>query len=40
MSPTEYLLRIEDIVKKRNVLDDYLARYKTGEINIEIIAAS
>ena len=39
MSPTEYLLRIEDIVKKRNVLDDYLARYKTGEISIEIIAA-
>ena len=39
MSPSEYLLRLENIVNKRNTLDDYLARYRNGEENIEIIAA-
>ena len=39
MPPTEYLLRIEDIVNKRNTLNDYLARYGKGEKNVDIIAA-
>ena len=39
MPPSEYLLRLENIVNKRNTLADYLARYKNGEENIEIIAA-
>ena len=38
MPPTEYLLRIEDIAKKRNTLSDYLARYNKGEENADIIA--
>ena len=37
--PTEYLLRLEDIVHKRNTLDDYLARYKKGEVSVDIIAS-
>ena len=39
LTPTEYLLRLNDIVHKRNTLDDYLARYKKGEISSDIIAA-
>ena len=39
MPPTEYLLRIKDIAKKRNTLQDYLARYEKGEVNSEIITA-
>ena len=39
MPPTEYLLRIENIVKKRNTLSDYLTRYNKGEKNVDIIAA-
>ena len=39
MPRSEYLLRIEDISKKRNTLNDYLARYKNGEMNADIIAS-
>ena len=39
MPPTEYLLRIEDIAKKRNTLSDYLNRYEKGEVSPDIIAA-
>ena len=39
MPPTEYLLRIENIIKKRNTLSDYLTRYNKGEKNVDIIAA-
>jgi len=39
LPPTEYLLRINDIVNKRNTLDDYLRRYKKGEISSEILAS-
>ena len=39
LSPTEYLLRLNDIVHKRNTLDDYLARYKNGELSADIVAA-
>ena len=39
LPPTEYLMRIEDIVHKRNTLNDYLTRYKKGEISANIIAA-
>ena len=39
LPPTEYLMRIEDITYKRNTLNDYLARYKKGEISADIIAA-
>ena len=39
ISPTEYLLRLNDIVHKRNTLDDYLARYEKGELSADIIAA-
>jgi len=39
LPPTEYLIRIEDIAQKRNTLNDYLARYKKGEISADIIAA-
>ena len=39
LPPTEYLLRIEDIVKKRNTLSDYLTRYNQGVISADIIAA-
>ena len=38
MPPTEYLLRIGNIAQKRNTLNDYLSRYKNGEINADIIA--
>ena len=38
MPPTEYLLRIEDIAKKRNTLNDYLARFEKGEKSADIIA--
>ena len=36
--PTEYLQRIEDIAQKRNTLNDYLTRYRKGEVNADIIA--
>jgi tetratricopeptide (TPR) repeat protein len=39
LPPTEYLLRIEDIVKKRNTLSDYLTRYNQGVKSADIIAA-
>ena len=39
MPPTEYLLRIENIVKKRNTLSDYLTRYNQGVKSADIIAA-
>ena len=39
MPPSEYLLRLENIVNKRNTLDDYLTRYRNGDESIEIIAA-
>ena len=39
MPPTEYLLRIEDIVQKRNTLSDYLTRYNQGIKSADIIAA-
>ena len=39
LSPTEYLLRLNDIVYKRNTLDDYLARYEKGELSADIVAA-
>ena len=39
LPPTEYLLRIEDIALKRNTLNDFLAQYKNGEANADIIAA-
>ena len=39
LSPTEYLLRIENIAQKRNTLHDYLTRYEKGEVNADIIAA-
>ena len=39
LPPTEYLLRIKDIAKKKNILNDFLARYEKGEKNIEMIAA-
>ncbi len=39
LTPTEYLLRLNDIVHKRNTLDDYLARYKKGELGADIVAA-
>ena len=39
LSPTEYLLRLNDIVHKRNTLDDYLARYEKGELSADIVAA-
>ena len=39
LSPTEYLLRLNDIVNKRNTLDDYLARYEKGELSADIVAA-
>ena len=39
ISPTEYLMRIEDIARKQNTLEDYLTRYENGEVNAEIIAA-
>jgi len=38
LPPTEYLLRIEDIAKKRNTLSDFLARYENGNVNADIIA--
>jgi len=38
LSPSEYLLRIEDIAKQRNTLNDYLERYNNGEIDMDIIA--
>ena len=38
LPPTEYLLRIEDIAKKRNTLDDYLDRYENGNVSADIIA--
>ena len=38
LPPTEYLLRIEDITKKRNTLDDYLDRYENGTVSADIIA--
>ena len=39
LPPTEYLMRIEDIAYKRNTLNDYLARYKNGDLSADIIAA-
>ncbi|SVB10958.1 uncharacterized protein METZ01_LOCUS163812, partial [marine metagenome] len=39
LSPTEYLLRLNDIVHKRNTLDDFLARYAKGELSADIVAA-
>ena len=39
LTPTEYLLRLNDIVHKRNTLDDYLARYEKGELSADIVAA-
>ena len=36
--PTEYLLRLKDIVNKRNTLEDYLSRYGRGEISVDIVA--
>ena len=39
LPPTEYLLRLNDIINKRNTLDDYLARYNRGNLNSDIIAA-
>ena len=38
MPPSEYLLRINDIAKKRNTLSDYLARYNKGEVSVDIIS--
>jgi len=38
MPPTEYLLRIKDIAKKRNTLSDYLDRYENGNVSVDIIA--
>ena len=38
ISPMEYLLRIEDIAKNRNTLQDYLAHYEKGEVSADIIA--
>jgi len=38
MPPTEYLLHIENIAKKRNTLSDFLARYEKGEVSADIIA--
>ena len=38
LSPTEYLLRIEDITLKRNTLNDYLTRYENGEKSADILA--
>ena len=37
--PTEYLLKLNDIINKRNTLDDYLSKYEKGDQNAEIIAA-
>ncbi|SVB60262.1 uncharacterized protein METZ01_LOCUS213116, partial [marine metagenome] len=39
LPPTEYLLRLNDIINKRNTLDDYLTRFEEGEINSDLIAA-
>ena len=39
LNPTEYLLRLNDIVHKRNTLDDYLTRYEKGESGADIVAA-
>jgi tetratricopeptide (TPR) repeat protein len=39
LPPTEYLLRLNDIINKRNTLDDYLARFEKGELNSDLIAA-
>ena len=39
LPPTEYLLRLEDIVNKRNTLDDLLIRYERGEISSDMVAA-
>ena len=33
------MLRLNDIIHKRNTLDDYLARYKKGELSADIVAA-
>ena len=38
LPPTEYLMRIENIVKHENTLDDYLSRYENGEMNVDLIA--
>ena len=39
LPPSEYLIRIKDIAKKRNTLNDFLVRYEKGEKNPEMIAA-
>ena len=38
LPPTEYLMRIENIIGKRNTLDDYIARYERGDVTEDIIA--
>ena len=38
ISPSEYLLRIEDIAKNQNTLNDYLDRYEKGDVSEDIIA--
>ena len=39
LPPSEYLLRLEDIIHKRNTLGDYLDRYNKGETSADIVAA-
>ena len=39
LPPTEYLLRLKDIVEKRNTLDDYLTKYENGDSSEDLFAA-
>ena len=38
LPPGEYLSRIQDIRENKHTLDDYLTRYKNGEVTSDIIA--
>ena len=38
LPPGEYLARIQDIRENKHTLDDYLTRYKNGEVTSDIIA--
>ncbi|SVC28367.1 uncharacterized protein METZ01_LOCUS281221, partial [marine metagenome] len=33
------MLRLNDIINKRNTLEDYLARYEKGDVNADLVAA-
>ena len=39
LPPTEYLLRLNDIIYKRNTLDDFLAKYNKGNKSAKMLAA-